>query len=121
MTDDRTPGARTRRDFLKTTGGTTLTVVAGSLIAREVAALDHGPVVSPRVIGANDRIRVGIVGVKGMGGGHIKHVLEEMPGANVEVAAICDVWEKARRKGQEAAKLNADQVYSDHRRMLERK
>lgn len=121
MTDDRTPGARTRRDFLKTTGGTTLTVVAGSLLAHEVAALDHGPAVSPRVIGANDRIRVGIVGVKGMGGGHIKHVLEEMPGANVEVAAICDVWEKARRKGQEAAKLGADQVYSDHRRMLERK
>jgi len=121
MTDEIARSAVTRRDFLRTTGATTLTAVAGSLLASEAAAFSRAPAVSPRVIGANDRIRVGIVGVKGMGGGHIKHVLEGMPDANVEVAAICDIWEKARRTAQEAAKLPADQVYADHRRMLERK
>lgn len=121
MTDESARSAVTRRDFLKTTGATTLTAVAGSLLATEAAAGSRTPALSPRVIGANDRIRVGIVGVKGMGGGHIKHVLEGMPGANIEVAAVCDIWEKARAKAREAARLHSEQVYADHRRMLERK
>ncbi|HUG52077.1 MAG TPA: Gfo/Idh/MocA family oxidoreductase [Vicinamibacteria bacterium] len=111
----------TRRDFLKTTGVTTVTVAAASLLAREASASVPAPAVSPRILGANDRIRVGLVGVKGMGAGHIKHVLEGMPDANVEIGAICDVWEKARGTAQAAASLSSDQVYSDYRRMLERK
>ena len=40
-----------RRDFLKTTGATTLTVAATSLLADQAAAaVTHGPAVSPRLI-----------------------------------------------------------------------
>jgi predicted dehydrogenase len=110
----------TRRDFLKTTGAATVTAVAGSTLlgAPEAKA---GPAVSSRVIGANDRIQMAIVGVKGMGGGHLKHVLEQMPGENVEITAICDVWEQARLKANEATKLKDDRVFKDYRRMLDAK
>ncbi|HVQ29600.1 MAG TPA: Gfo/Idh/MocA family oxidoreductase, partial [Vicinamibacteria bacterium] len=109
----------TRRDFLRTTGASTAAVAAVSLAAPR--AVSAGGTVSPRILGANDRIRVGVVGVKGMGGGHIKHVLEQMPGENATIVAVCDVWEKARLKAKEAAKLEDAQVHSDYRRLLDQK
>jgi predicted dehydrogenase len=122
MTDESPRPDRSRREFLRTTGTITLTAMAASLLPRgAAAALGHGPAVGKGVIGANDRIRVALVGVKGMGAGHIKHILEGMPDANVEIAAVCDVWEKARLTAREAAHLQAEQVYSDYRRMLDAK
>jgi predicted dehydrogenase len=56
-----------------------------------------------------------------MGAGHIKHVLEGMPGENVAVTAVCDVWEKARRAAQASVGLPDARVYSDYRRMLDDK
>jgi len=122
MTDERPRPDTSRRDFLKTTGTVTLATMAGALLPRgAAAALGHGPAVGKGVLGANDRIRVALVGVKGMGAGHIKHILEAMPEANVEIAAVCDVWEKARLTAREAAHLQPEQVYSDYRRMLDAK
>ncbi len=117
------PADYSRRDFLKTTGTTALAAAAGSLLAARTApaATARGTFPPARVIGANDRILVGIVGVKGMGAGHIKHILEGMPGANVEIAAVCDVWEKARLTAREKASLKDEQVYGDYRRMLDGK
>jgi hypothetical protein len=40
--------------------------------------------------GANDRVRIGVVGIRGMGQAHIKE-FSGIP--NVEVAALCDVDE----------------------------
>ena len=122
MTAERPRPDTSRRDFLKTTGTVTLATMAGALLPRgAAAALGHGPAVGKGVLGANDRIRVALVGVKGMGAGHIKHILEAMPEANVEIAAVCDVWEKARLTAREAAHLQPEQVYSDYRRMLDAK
>jgi predicted dehydrogenase len=121
MSDDATRPELTRRDFLKTTATASLTAAAASLLPERAAAAPAGaPAVSPRVLGANDRIRVGLVGVKGMGAGHIKHLLTGMPGENVQIAAVCDVWEKARLSAKAATELPDDQVYTDYRRMLDR-
>jgi predicted dehydrogenase len=121
MTDERPRSEASRREFLKTTSTLTLSAVAASLLPRSAGAFGFAPAVSKRVIGANDRIRVGMVGVKGMGAGHIKHILEGMPDANVEIAAVCDVWEKARLTAKESARLQPDQVFSDYRRLLDQK
>jgi hypothetical protein len=85
----------TRRDFLETTGAGAAGAAGAGLLAAPAPA-SGAPAVGPRIIGANDRIGAAIVGVKGMGGGHIKHILEYMPGENVAITAVCDVWEKAR-------------------------
>jgi predicted dehydrogenase len=66
-----------RREFLKTTGKA-VTVGAATLA------------VGRRVLGANDRVRVAICGVRGRGNDHIKG-FAHVPG--VEIAALCDVDE----------------------------
>jgi predicted dehydrogenase len=123
MSDDNGRPDMTRRQFLESTGTAALTAAAGSLLTARTVAAAPGRVAAAgaRVIGANDRIQVGIVGVKGMGGGHIKHILEGMPGENVAITAVCDVWEKARRTAQASTHLGDDRVYSDYRRMLDAK
>lgn len=119
MTDDTRRSDITRREFLEKSGTTAVGAAAASLLARDVAAARRAPAVSPRILGANDRIQTAIVGTKGMGAGHIKHILEGMPGENVEITALCDVWEKARRTSQAATGLKDERVFADYRRLLD--
>jgi predicted dehydrogenase len=70
-----------------------------------------------RVAGANDRIRIGVIGAGGRGWGHIRN-FSHLP--DTEVVAVCDVY---RTKAQRAcAKENVSPfITQDHRRVLERK
>lgn len=97
MATDHTPGM-SRRDFIRTTAGTTTAAVASSIILpRAASALPQTAKSAGRVLGANDRINFAVVGVKGMGGGHLRNLAGEMTqNDNVQVVAICDVWSKAR-------------------------
>ena len=110
-----------RRDFIRTAASGVVaatTVVAGS--RRPALASDLR--ITKRVIGANDRIRLGIVGVKGMGGGHLRNLVgPDMKADNVEVIAVCDVWETARLRAQKTAQVADTGVYTDYRRLLENK
>ena len=111
-----------RRDFIKTTGVTAAGLAAGSLvsgIAKKVHASDAKS--AGRIIGANDRINYGMVGVGGMGSGHLRILKEFSEKENIAVVAVCDVFEKRRRKAQEAAGISEGQVYKDYRRLLENK
>src|SRR5215472_14995876 len=69
-----------------------------------------------RVLGANDRIRVGAIGV-GSRGDYLLGNVEKLEGT--EIVAVCDVYEprRARAKSRHAA---AATDYVDHRRLLER-
>ncbi len=53
-----------------------------------------------RVMGANDRIRVAVIGCGNRG--LLKEVLQLGPANNVEVAAICDVWRQQRETASAA-------------------
>jgi predicted dehydrogenase len=118
MADDSTVS---RREFIRTaaaSGVAAATTIAGA------ARTPHAAVrrIARRIIGANDRIRLGIVGVKGMGGGHLRNLVgDEMKGDNAQVAAVCDVWEKVRRRAQTTAQLPDSAVFSDYRRLLDTK
>src|ERR1700734_424903 len=68
----------TRREFLK----------AGAKMAAVAAVPESLHGLSARVIGANDRVRVGIVGLRGRGENHIT-AYGKLP--NVEIAALCDI------------------------------
>ncbi|MCS1408565.1 MAG: Inositol 2-dehydrogenase [Verrucomicrobia subdivision 3 bacterium] len=74
-----------------------------------------------KVLGANDDIRVAVVGINGRGGSHIGG-FREIPG--VRVAALCDIDDYViRRRIAELEKDNAHQVttYADVRNLLEDK
>lgn len=71
------------------------------------------------VLGANDTIRVGVVGLRGRGRGHVRYYAEI---ENVEVAALCDTDERILDDyiADNKNKLSADfQTYYDYREMLE--
>jgi predicted dehydrogenase len=119
MKDDSTT-TFTRRDFIRTTAATATGVVAAAKLAGAEPA--RAPVVNARVIGANDRVHTAVIGVKGMGGGHLRNLAgPDMQGDNVDVISVCDVWETARRKAQITAKCADGLVFSDYRRVLENK
>ena len=92
---------KTRRDFIKqTTLGT-------------AAMLAYPPA---RVLGANDRVRIGMVGVGGRGQELLKQVLE-VP--SVQLVAIADVYTGRRDEAKKMAP--GIQALDDHRRLLDMK
>ncbi|MCE5250538.1 Gfo/Idh/MocA family oxidoreductase [bacterium] len=101
-----------RRNFVKY-------IAAGSL-ATGAAPLLWGNQKQWR--GANDRIRVAVIGIHGMGQNHI---LEYSKLENVEVAALCDVdenlFEERIKKLFTDRGLKRPQTYGDIRKLLEDK
>src|SRR5215210_3265724 len=95
----------TRRGFLKASAA------AG-------AALGLAPFARP--LGANDDLRVAVVGFRGQGGLHLR-CLRNLPG--VRVVALCDVDRDVLGKGVKAAKDRNEAVagYADVRKLLEDK
>ncbi|MEA2064403.1 MAG: Gfo/Idh/MocA family oxidoreductase [Gemmatimonadota bacterium] len=51
------------------------------------------------VIGANDRVRVGFVGIGGRCRSLIRAFLANAGDMNMEAAAVCDIWDKRREEG----------------------
>ncbi len=70
----------TRKEFLKT--------AAAGTVAAAMSASSYA-----RVIGANDRIRIGQIGCGNRGfGAHMTSVNSNSKSHNVETVAVCDVW-----------------------------
>lgn len=55
-----------------------------------------------RILGANDRIAVGMIGCGTRN--LLKEVLEFRQAANAEVTAVCDTWRVQREKAETAVK-----------------
>jgi len=71
---------------------------------------------SSSVLGANDRVRVGMIGVGDRGG----DLLEQVRSVNgVELVAMADVY--SRRRDEVKNKVPGIQTFDDHRRLLEMK
>ena len=89
------------------------TFLAASLAAGTAAlsAQSYG-----RVIGANDRIRVGFIGVGGMGGSHIESCLALRDADNLELVAACDCW---KSRAEAAAARIGGTAFTDYRRLLD--
>lgn len=81
MKNDR-PG---RRTFIRASAGT-------------AAGLTLSSVLPTSILGANDRLRVGLVGCGGRGNYLLGEVLKIAGSHNVEVAGLCDVWKVNREK-----------------------
>lgn len=97
-----------RREFVKSAVGAGLTV--GAL----------GPAVRSSILGANDQINIGVIGVGGRGRGVMDWAMKtgEQPATAARVVAVSDVYGKRLRQAKEAAKCDG---YLDYREILERK
>ena len=92
---------KTRREFVKQT------------MLGTAAFLAYPPA---RVLGANDRVSIGMVGVGGRGQELLKQVME-LPKA--QVVAIADVYTRRHDEAKQIA--NGIQTVNDHRRLLDMK
>jgi predicted dehydrogenase len=111
-----------RRDFIKKTAAVAAGAVAStSLFRTPVYGQNQAP--SPgRVIGANDRITVAVVGVgEGIGKNHLEGLHAKAGDNNIVVAAACDLYSERRGWAKEKAELKDADLYTDHRKLLERK
>lgn len=102
-----------RRDFLKRTGGFS----AGVMLAGKAIAKTSNKINSARVIGANDRINVAVIGCGGRGSSDAASFAKygEENNNACQIVAVCDVYEK--RKREQAAKYNA-KGFLDYREVL---
>jgi predicted dehydrogenase len=98
----------TRRGFIKYSAST---VAAGALWGTSSAWA-----------GANDKVRVAVIGIHGMGRSHIQNYLA-LP--NVEVAALCDVDENLFEERVQnyfvKKNIRKPELYTDIRKLLENK
>ena len=71
-----------------------------------------------RAAGANDRIRFGVIGCGGMGTGHLANLVKRGGDDNVQVVAVCDVYQ---RRLTRARKISGGDGHLDYRRVLDNK
>src|SRR5438034_6190393 len=86
-------GGETRREFLKKSATAAAAVAATGIFKTPVYGQSTAPSTG-RVIGANDRIVVGYIGVGGQGMAHVRHQKAHAGENNIAQAAVCDVWKK---------------------------
>jgi predicted dehydrogenase len=94
---------QTRRDFFKSTAVTAGVMAVGS---------------RNTILGANDRINVGIIGVGGQGTGHLNALVDHGDEYGSKVAAVCDVY---RRRLNRAQQKCGGEGFMDYRKLLDRK
>jgi len=102
-----------RRDFLKRTGG----LSTGAAIASTAFASRASKMNPARVIGANDRINVGVIGCGGRGSSDAKSFAKYADENDhaCQIVAVCDVY--AKRKREIAEKYNC-KGFQDHRELI---
>mgnify|MGYP001025656198 CR=1 FL=1 len=96
-----------RRKFVKGLAGT----AAG--IATFGSSLGMSAISYSRVIGANERINVGVIGCGGMANAHMEALLKMKQSDNVEIAAVCDVYTKRLDKAKELTQAQAFKNYQE--------
>ncbi len=97
-------GSVTRRGF----------IAAGTAAAAATwTAASYG-----RIQGSNDRLRVGFIGVGGMGGNHINAIAGLKDANNLDPIAVADCWTK--RAEAAAGKVGAKEYFQDYRKVIDR-
>jgi predicted dehydrogenase len=93
-----------RRDFAKAAAGSAGAVALSSLMPSHV-------------LGANDRIQMAVIGIGGMGTGHVGGLVKRAQADNVRVAAVCDVYQ---RRVTRARNICQGEGCLDYRKVLDR-
>ena len=71
-----------------------------------------------QVSGANKRLRIGVIGCGGMAMGHMRTLVKMKDTDNIEIVAVCDIYDK---RAQEASKLTGAEIYRSYHDLLANK
>ncbi|MDA0193592.1 MAG: Gfo/Idh/MocA family oxidoreductase [Bacteroidetes bacterium] len=101
-----------RRQFVKGLAGTTAGIAtfgaSSSLLAKNYS----------NIIGANERVRIGVIGCGGMANAHMEALLKMKEADNIEIGAVCDVYSTRMNK---ASDLTKAKTITDYRKILDSK
>jgi predicted dehydrogenase len=117
--------SQSRREFLKKAG----TAAAAVAAAKSMITPVYGQATAPstgRVLGANDRIVVGYIGIggprtPGMGLAHVKSQKQHAAANNVAQAAVCDLYSVRNDLAKSTIGTSDVTAHDDYRKLLERK
>jgi predicted dehydrogenase len=71
------------------------------------------------VLGANDRINFGVIGLGNMGTGHLRSLMRRSEADNIQCVAVSDVYQKRITRAQGI--MVGGEGYLDYRRLIDRK
>lgn len=101
-----------RRKFVKGLAGS----VAG------IAAIGSTPGMSAlsysSIIGANEKLNIGVIGCGGMANSHMEALLAMEQSDNVHITAVCDIYTKRLEKAKE---LTGAQAFRNYKELLQNK
>jgi len=100
--------ALSRRQFVKTSA-----LALGSVSLASVPTL-----IPAAAFGANDCIRVGVIGCGGQGTGHVHSLVKRSTDDNIKVVAVSDVYQRRVTRAKDICK---GEGYLDYRKLLEQK
>src|SRR5712692_7318885 len=69
-----------------------------------------------QIQGANERLRIGVIGCGGQATGHMRALVKMREADNCDVPAVCDVYDK---RAEKAAQLTGGKIVKDYRRILD--
>jgi len=120
MSENQDNTGTTRREMIQKSAVT----VAAGVAATTVSHMPATAAGMARIIGANDRIHVGHIGIGVQGTLHLRLIKEnatEGLNNNTEQIGVCDIYTRARKGGQATLGLKDSQSYEDHRKLLDNK
>jgi predicted dehydrogenase len=100
----------TRRDFLKVAGTVAVGVAAAKSSRYSLAA--------SRVIGANDRINIGHIGIGGQGNAHLRTLRGSRADLNHMSVAVCDLYQRRLEGARNSIDAPENKAYHNYEDLL---
>lgn len=105
----------TRRDFLRNSAIAAVAAAGTSMMPTTAEGMR-------RVLGANDRISIGHIGVGTQGyGAHVRLIHDKEKDNNTQQIAVCDLYGRMVVRTQKELGLTDKQTYTEFRKLLENK
>jgi predicted dehydrogenase len=119
----------TRREFLARAAAGAVVLSAGGALTSANAGdkitemLDARQAPAPgRVLGANDRVNFGFIGMGGRMAEHTGYVATRNKNqGDVQAVAICDIYDNHKKRGQKETKVADKDIHHDYRELCARK
>ena len=97
----------TRRQFALRLGASAAGIAAfGSTLGMSAKSYS-------RIIGANERMKIGVIGCGSMANAHMRALLEMKDSDNVEIASVCDIYTNRLDRASELTGARASGNYKD--------
>lgn len=105
-----------RRKFLQQASLAAVAVQTSKSIKPGVTARS-----ASRVVGANDRVNLGMIGLGGMGTVHLRALMSQSEeDKDIQITALSELYTARKQRAREIAKLTEKDVHHDYRDLLAR-